>query len=54
MVLKHKGRNISEKDWNVVRYVQGPVVQTPIKLILDLWKILIVIYLLLKNDFSQN
>ena len=33
---------------------QGPVPQSPIKLILDLWKILIAIYLLFKKDFSQD
>ena len=32
----------------------GPVPQTPIKLILDQWKILIAIYLPLKKDFSQE
>ena len=34
--------------------VQGPVPQSPIKLILDKWKMLIAIYLLLKKDFSQD
>ena len=32
----------------------GAVVQNPIKLILVKWKILIVIYLPLKEDFSQH
>ena len=32
---------------------QGPVPQSPIKLILDLWKILIAIYLLFKKIFHR-
>ena len=35
-------------------YNQGPVVQSPIKLFLDWWKILIVVYLPLKEDFEQD
>ena len=37
-----------------VKPLQGPVAQSPIKLILEWRKILIVIYLLLKDDFSQD
>ena len=33
---------------------QDPVPQSPIKLILDQWKVLIAIYLPFKKDFSQH